>query len=612
MKSALQANNNLTNKPTKLIFAALITVTLYFQSSLTDPFNSPKSWILMIFAAWLTGSIFSTRQLILSIKPIRNITYLIISFIFFAAIASLFTDFYFVAIFGDTQRRNGFLSYLSLAIILVASAIYINIFNVIKLFKLTYFIGLITVIYALMQTTGNDFVNWNNPYNAIIGTLGNPNFAAAVMAVMAVIITSSVFISKFKLQYRMFAVFLSLLLLFVIIKSNAKQGLLAYILGVGIYLIIWIWGKNRKLGILCLLFGIFVFFISVLGMLQFGPLEKYLYKPSVSIRGYYWRAGIEMLKHYPLTGVGMDSYGFYFKQFREVNYPLSYGFELTSTNAHNTFIQFFATGGIFLGLVYLLINGYILKRAILGLNELEGDSRLLLGGIFSAWVAFHSQSLVSIDNVGVSIWGWVLGGTIIGLSISSTAKNNETGNYLQKKQNQIDASRVLISGTLTFISLILVGNLYRGEIITHASTQTVNLQDPSSRTYYKDLQLKVINAPLNDPTYKLFAAANLIQSGFIDEGLSEAKKIYLENPRNLDVLRFFAITYEQINNITEAIMAREKIAVLDPYNAANYLALGKDYKSQGELVKSRVMLEKILLFASANPIAEQARTELAS
>lgn len=612
MKSVSQANKNLADKPIKWILASLITVTLYFQSSLADPFNSPKSWILMIIAAWLTGYLFSARQLIFSIKSIREITYFIIVFIFFAAAASIFTDFYYVAIFGDTQRRNGFLSYLSLAIILIASASYIRIFNVIKLFKVTFFIGLVSVIYALMQTTGNDFVNWNNPYNAIIGTVGNPNFAAAVMAVMTVIITASAFISKFKLQYRLFAVFLSLVLLFVIIKSNAKQGLLSYIIGIGIFLIIWLWGQNKKLGIFGLLIGIAVLFISILGMLQFGPLEKYLYKPSVSIRGFYWRAGVEMLKHYPLTGVGMDSYGFYFKQLREVNYPLSYGFELTSTNAHNTFIQFFATGGIFLGVMYLLINGYILRRAIVSLKELEGDSRLLLAGIFSAWVAFHSQSLVSIDNVGVSIWGWVLGGTIIGISISSAAKNDEIGSYSQKKHNEIDVSRVLVSGTITLMSLILAGILYRGEIITHDSTQTVNLQDSAARAYYKDLQSKVINAPLNDPTYKLFAAANLIQSGFIDEGLTEAKKIFLENPRNLDALRILASTYEQIKKLPEAIRFREKLSVLDPWNAANYLALGKDYKAQGDLVKSNAMLVKILSFASSNPIALQAKIELAN
>jgi hypothetical protein len=57
------------------------------------------------------------------------------------------------------------------------------------------------------------------------------------------------------------------------------------------------------------------------------------------------------------------------------------------------------------------------------------------------------------------------------------------------------------------------------------------------------------------------------------------------------------------------------MAKLDPWNAVNYLALGKDYKAQGDLVKSKEMLDKILSFSTGNigsPIAEQAKTELVS
>ena len=612
MKRTVQINSNLTAKPVKWILTGLFLVTLYFQPNLGDPFNSPKSWILMIIAAWLTGHIFSGRHIMSSIKQIRNLSYFVLAFVCAAAVASIFTDSHYVALFGDTQRRNGFLSYLSLAIFSVASAIYIRLHNVDKLFKITYFIAAISVVYAIMQTTGNDFVSWVNPYNSIIGTLGNPNFAGAVMAIMGVIITSSIFISKFPLNIKILAIILLLLLFFSIIRSNARQGLLSYILGMGIFLILWLLVKNKIIAIFGIIAGVVILIISIFGMLQFGPLEKYLYKPSVSIRGYYWRAGIEMLMNYPITGVGTDSYGFYFKQFREPKYPLSYGFELTSTNAHNTFIQFFATGGMFLGLAYLLLNFYIFKRALVGLKELDGDSRLLLAGIFSAWVAFHAQSFVSIYNVGVSIWGWILGGTIIGISIPVDAKNNETRNYARNRLHQINVGRALTSGTLTIISIFIVGVLYKGEIVTHNSSETVNLQDSTSRNYYRDLQIKVIDAPLNDPTYRLFSAGRLITSGFIDEGLTEAKKIYFENPRNLDALRFFAATYEQLNNIPEAVQIREKIAVLDPWNAVNYLVLGNHYKTQGDLVKSKAMLDKILSFASENPVAKQAKIDLDS
>jgi O-antigen ligase len=568
--------------------------------------------VLTIFAAWLTGYVFSYRRVIFTIKPIKHLAYLILVFLSILMIATLLSDFQYVAIFGDTQRRNGFLQYLSLSIILVATSIFVRFFNVKKLFIVTYFIAAILSIYSLMQTTGNDFVSWNNPYNSVIATLGNPNFAAAVMAVAGVLTFSSVFINTFKYSQRILAALISILLFFVIVKSNARQGLLAYFLGVGIFLTICIWSRNKKYGIVVAAVGLIIFIVSIFGMLQFGPLEKYLYKPSVSIRGYYWRAGIEMLKNHPFFGVGIDGYGYYFKEYREVKYPLTYGFDITSSNAHNTFIQFFATGGFFLGLAYLLLNAYILKQAIFGIRNLTGSNRMYLAAIFSAWVAFHAQSLISIDNIGVSIWGWILGGSIVGLSISANAAISEKEVLFQLKRNEVNLSRAITSGFTTLLIVILVTMLYRGESNSYKGSENVNLQDPRSRDYFKELQLKVINTPLNDPTYNLFAASRLIQSGYVEEGLAEAKKIYLQNPRNPDALLLFALTYEQLNDLPVAISYREKIVQLDPWNAKNYLALGKYYKQQGDLSKSKEMLDKILSFAATNQIADQAKIELAN
>jgi len=611
----MKTNSNVSKaedpRPMRWILVSLISVTLYFQTNLADPFNSPKLWVLLLFAAWLTGYILNDRKIISSINSIKYLTILILVFLIFLLLATIFTDFYYVAIFGDTQRRNGFLQYFSLSIVLVATAIYVRVSNIKKLFLVTYFIALILSIYSIMQTTGNDFVSWNNPYNAVIGTLGNPNFAAAVMAIMGVLTFSSVFMNTFNYTYRILAVALVVILLFAIYRSNARQGLLAYILGAGVFMIVWLWIKNRKLGIFASLLGVIVFIASVLGMLQQGPLEKYLYKPSVSIRGYYWRAGIEMLTNHPFFGVGVDRYGAYFKEYREVKYPLTYGFDITSSNAHNTFIQFFATGGFFLGVAYLALNGYIFKRAIYGIRNLNGDNRLFLIGIFSSWFAYHSQSLISIDNIGISIWGWILGGSIVGLSVSASSVTNENGAHFQRNRNSINLKQGVTSGLTTLVALVLVALLYRGESSAYNATATVSLQDQNSLNNFKELQYQVINAPLADPYYKLFAASRLIQGGFVDEGLTEVKSILKEDSRNLDALKLIAMTYERINILPDAILYREKLGELDPWNAANYLALGKYYKAQGDYMKSKAMLDKILSFASENQIAAQAKIDLA-
>jgi len=612
MNKATQLTKSTELSPVRWILGGLATIILYFQTNLADPFNSPKLWILLIVAAWLVGYVINFRNIIFSNKELKSAFYLVSAFILFALIATILTDFKYIALIGDTQRRNGFLSYLSLGIVLIATSIFTRLFNIKRLYIITLFIASISAIYALMQTNGKDFVKWNNPYNSIIGTVGNPNFAAAVMAIMGVIIFSLIFNNGYAIYYRISAVVISVLLLGLINQSGARQGLLAYLLGVGIFLIIWLYGKNRKLGVAASGSGIFIFIFALLGMLQVGPLEKFLYKPSVSVRGYYWRAGLEMLKHHPLFGVGMDRYGAYFKQYREVGYPLSYGFDITSSNAHNTFIQLFATGGFFLGVSYLLLNAYILRRAIVGLKNLTGNNRLLLAGVFSAWMAFHAQSLVSIDNIGISIWGWVLGGSIIGLSISSNLLPGDDRKIFIGRQSDINLKRVMTSSVATLIAVLFVTLLYRGETNSYNARGSFNLQDQSIRSIFRDFQLKAINTPLIEPAYALTSAMYLIQGGFTEEGIVVAKKVLNEDPRNLDALNGLALTSEQLNNIPDAIAYREKMAALDPWNAVNYLALGKDYKAQGDLVKSKAMLDKILSFASNNPIAEQAKTELAS
>ena len=611
MKTNTSNFENIAKSPLRWILTSLVFVTLFFQTTLADPFNSPKLWILIVLASWISGFLISFRSVIFSNLEIQRLSVVIILFIICLLVASLLTDNLYVAFFGETQRRNGFLQYFALAIIMLATAMFFRDSNVKSLIQVTYIIASISAFYALLQDTGNDFANWVNPYNSILGTLGNPNFAAAVMAIMGVLIFSSIFIIEQKFIYRLIPALLALFLLFLIYKSNARQGLLSFGLGVGIFLAIFIWSKSRLLGTSVTVIGGIIVFISALGILQVGPFEKYLYKPSVSIRGHYWNAGIDMWFAHPFFGVGVDRYGAYFKEFRDSSYPLTYGFEITSTNAHNTFIQFFATSGIFVGITYILLNLYVLQRAIKGIKSFNGSDKMHMASLFSAWVAFHAQSLVSIDNIGISIWGWILGGAIVGLSISKIDYSNQKEVFSKLSISNKKVLQNSISGALALMSIILLSNLYSGETNSYRSSVKVNLQDANSRSYYKDLQFRVIDTPLIDPTYSLFASINLVESGFINEGLSEIEKISLKDPRNITALSLLAIINEQLGNLPKAIAYREKIVKLDPWGATNYLALGKYYKQQGNLLQSQMILEKILSFAASNPISQQAKKELA-
>jgi O-antigen ligase len=252
--------------------------------------------------------------------------------------------------------------------------------------------GLLNGIYGLMQFTGNDFVKWNNPYNPVITTTGNPNFASAILAMFAVISFLLLFIKSLSIYFKIILLLTSSLSLAVVFLSDSIQGLVLFVFSVFFYMTIYVSKKHRKYRIIAASIFLLIGFISILGMLQIGPLSQILYKQSVSVRGYYWRAGLSMFLDKPFFGVGLDRYGAYFREYREVGYPLKYGFDITSTDAHNTVIQMFATGGLLVGLLYLVINLYVFYTGIKLIRKVQSENFQLSLIIFSAWVGFQAQS----------------------------------------------------------------------------------------------------------------------------------------------------------------------------------------------------------------------------
>jgi hypothetical protein len=350
--------------------------------------------------------------------------------------------------------------------------------------------------------------------------------------------------------------------------------------------------------------------MATLGMLQKGPFASLLYKDSVSVRGYYWRAGIEMFKHSPLAGIGVDRYGTYFKEFREVGYPLKYGFDITSTNAHNTFIQLFATAGFFVGTAYLLLAGYVFYTGINLVRKSNEQERLISLGLLSSWVGFQAQSLISIDNLGISVWGWLLGGSLIGLS-----RNNQTGireslniNYNSKTSNRVQInlfqpviSALILVPTIFFSSVInnFEKNLYFAGVLAVPSI-------PQNKEKVDDYSKMVLSSIFVDPSYKYRAAVLLSNMGDQEKAFEIMSNLQKEDPRNLDYIRGLVYFEELRENILGVIVLREKISKADPWNAENYFQLLKLYKKTGDLLKAGEMKDKIISFAPKSELAKSA------
>lgn len=461
-----------------------------------------------------------------------------------------------------------------------------------------------------MQRTGNDFVSWDNPYNSIILTLGNPNYASALMSLVVIICFAAIFITKPIARLPLFiAGFLQLVLIYL---SNSRQGIIAFGIGFSAVILLYLYTWSKKISIIAFLLVLPCFVLVLLAMLQIGPLVQYVYKASVSIRGYYWRAGLEMFKSNPLIGIGVDSYGDKFKSVREKEYPLNYGFQITSDNAHNVPIQIFSTAGIFTGIFYLILIGFIFRAAIKAIKNSQPKYRFLPIGIFGAWIAFQAQSIISIDNAGLTIWGWILGGSLVGMSFTQPSLEeggNKTEN-LSKKLNTMVAKQKIYSFTFVLITGIFCSLLYQGEKYLYQVEILANYSSQNQSEVFTSTLSKFDNAILVEPAYRLRAAEIMFRIGQTESAYKRVEKLLRESPNSYNYLFANALINSSKSAWDQVIEARKKIAVIDPWNADNYLQLAIAYENKNDKSQAIELYNKILSFAKQTNQGEESQKAL--
>ena len=594
------------------VFLGAAFVTIYFNAKIQDPFNSPKLWLLLALASLCLGGVVTSYKKISSNFVLKRFFYLTIFFLISLLNSAIFTTDSFKAFFGESQRRTGFLTYFALSILTLFIVSRINLIKTFNLVKFMAILGFGLSLYGLLQNSGQDFVDWNNPYNSVILTVGNPNYAAALLAIFGVSSLGILIINSASATIKTLSALNSILIFYTIYLSNARQGIISFLVGSAVIAIYYAFSKKKIAGFILLCSTLIVFVFAILGILQMGPLSELLYKSSVSIRGFYWRAGLKMFFSDPLTGVGVDSYGDYFKEFREPQYSLNYGFDLTSTNAHNVPIQFFATGGIFVGVGYILINMFILHSAFGAIKLASEKNRPIIVTIFASWLSFQAQSIISIDNIGLTIWGWILGAALVGIK-SFTLRGDQVIQKYNAQRKSV-GNKELLSFFISFVAVLLttvisVNQLKGEENSFFIRSNYQQSQKSQSQIFYQKLS-DTFNIKFNDPYYRTLSGYYMVISGLKDEGMLRLEKSYADNPRNLDTLNILAGLSEELGSTADAIKYREYVAKFDPWNAKNYLRLGNLYKFIGNKEKMDETKNKILSFANQTNEGKAASIEL--
>ena len=384
-----------------------------------DPINVPKL-VVIAFGGFLTfAAVLANRKTMFTpehrtVQILCGLFVLDLLIVLLVAGTNPYQEF-----FGAYGRATGFVAYVSLTVLLLGAAVvastkFLNSFACALLIA-----GGLSIAYGLLQVVGADPVKWVNQYSPVIGFLGNPNFESSFVGFSGVLAFGFIIAQGTNRALRSAFVAYLLLAVFVIIKTDSQQGLLVLAGGIAIISMIWISRSKYKFVTkpALILSGIGAVFVA-LGSLNSGPLASLLYKTSVTYRGDYWRAGWKMTVENPIFGVGLDSYGDWYRRSRTLEATLRRGPEVISNAAHNVLLDFSSNGGFPLVIIYLALMVLVVISALKILKH-SNSFDPAVAGLIAVWIAYIAQSIISLNQLGLAVWGWIISGLIIGYEINT-------------------------------------------------------------------------------------------------------------------------------------------------------------------------------------------------
>jgi len=536
-----------------LLVVLLLTTLVVTPGNSLDAVNLPKLLVLATLSFTILAillSVWSEVSESIGFTPI-----LIVIFIFLAMLSSfLIAGPSTKQIFGAFGRSTGLLTFASFLSIFLASVVVGHKKFGLKLLAILLIVATLNAFYGFLQSRGLDPIDWQGSYGPVFGTLGNPNFLSAFLGLGAVSTFAFVLGAK-KLQIKLLLNIPLLMMLYVLFETDSIQGLVIFLSSsiLLIYLkfirpLLTVWRVSYFS--LTTLFGS----IGIFGFLDKGPLSNILSGNSLLVRTYYWEAAWNMSLKNPFNGVGIDGYGDFYRAARSPEAASTFGSGLITDSAHNYFLDIAAYGGFPLLIAYFLLNGLIIKSAIhLLKSEVRFD--LVGAGLVSCWMAFFVQSLISVNQIGVAIWGWVLGGAIIGYD-RFLSQEREFG---KDKRESIEASlspRVVLSTFLGFlIGLGISVWPFQKDVEFASALETRNA-------------ITIQNAALQwprDSFYTAYASEIFVSNELYRPALQLARVAVQQNPR--DYFAWQLILNNPISSEAQKNHALDRMRILDPWNS---------------------------------------------
>jgi hypothetical protein len=238
-----------------------------------------------------------------------------------------------------------------------------------------------------------------------------------------------------------------------------------------------------------------------------------------------------MAKMRPWSGVGMDSYGDWYRRARDAQAMILPGPNVITNAAHSVPLDLLAYGGIPLFVAFLAL--FILSSvSVIKLIFRKREYEWVTVGLVVGWTCYHVQSLISINQIGLAIWGWILNGAVISYErITRNLNSNVDSNTRNQKKKNSSSNEILspqlifgLTGAIGFVLAFPAFNSdyqYRKAI---ASSQAPAVQKALESSYMTPTNAKFLveasgllaNSNLPDLAHKYATDATKFDSDYFD------------------------------------------------------------------------------------------------
>ena len=432
-----------------LLIPTLFLSVGWFAHEPVSLFSSSVLFILVFLTIALVKNLNWRRSKLFSLALSLPFVYLISAIVNGQSPASLFL--------GGYQRNYGLATILALSLLFILSA-------TLKL-ELGKFLnyGLISTlvlanIYGYLQYFDLDPLPWSNPFDAVSLTLGNPNFSGALFGMLSVVAFGKLVTTK-KITSNLAYLLLLSSTIFLGFQTKSLQSQLLLISSILVFLFVSSLGQISRIYMLIRYSSLTLFSISIVGLISifgfsgFSQLrERIFFQGSIPQRLDYWQNGINIWQDNLLFGVGADQFQRYAALYRTPKQIVRDGNMVIPDKSHNVLIDHLANGGVFAGLIWLtfVIAIYFVLFKTIKENLKNRFEISILAGIWSAYVI---QSLISPDQILLSVIGYSSAGLIAGSYLSK--QEVLIGSKVLEKENPYFVK--VSAGLVLVISLAIFG-----------------------------------------------------------------------------------------------------------------------------------------------------------